>query len=213
MILFVPGYDPATRANLAVAEHLSSADCRPLLGEDATRAELWLALASPGIPLLAMTHGRRDRLAGQGGEVAVDLEGVRAMEPRAVFAFACHTATELGETAARHGIAWWGYTGAIQAPPDSSSLLPWFVEIFTCIRDSFARADSTEALRAAISRIAVLCHEVEWRVDALLETTPDPDAGPAYFCLLHIWQRLRSWEPGAAAALLHPNAPPPELFL
>ena len=44
MIVFVPGYDPATNANLAVARELVSAQDLGLLAGQATRANLVEAL-------------------------------------------------------------------------------------------------------------------------------------------------------------------------
>jgi hypothetical protein len=133
---------------------------------------------------------------------------------RPVFAYACHTAGGLGEAAAESGTIWWGYTGAISTPPDSSSpLFDRFAWIFASIRDTFARAQSSEERYTILLRIAELCHEAEERADELLEAGADFAAGSALFCLLHIWQRLRVWEPGSTVPGMHPEAPPPILLL
>ncbi|HEX3529341.1 MAG TPA: hypothetical protein VH988_19975 [Thermoanaerobaculia bacterium] len=214
MILFVPGYDPATRANLAVAEWILPDDCRPLLGGAATRDELLLALAHKARPLFAMSHGRPEDFAEQGGGVAFGLADVQALSHQPVFAFACHTVMGLGKAAAAAGSVWWGYTGAVSTAPDSSPrLLSLFGKVFSYILDSFAEARSGEQRDAVLLRIAELCHEAEEQIDELQESDPDLDAGSALFCLLHIWERLRIWEPGASLPKKHPEAKPPVLFL
>jgi len=214
LIFFVPGYDPATRANLAVAERILPARGYSMLGEGATREELLLALDALESPLFAMSHGGADDFKAQGGGLAFGLKDVPRLAARPVFAFACHTAGGLGQAAADSGTVWWGYTGAVTAPPDSSSpLFDRFVRIFVHIRDNFARARSSEERHTILLRIAELCHGVEEQIDGLLEAGMDLDAGSALFCLLHIWQRLRVWEPGAASPDMHPEAPPPILLL
>lgn len=214
MIFFVPGYDPATRANLAVAESILTVRCQPMLGEGATREELLLHLDALGSPLFAMSHGGADNFKAQGGGLAFGLKDVPRLVGRPVFAYACHTAGGLGQAAAESGTVWWGYTGAITTPPDSSSpLFDRFTRIFAHIRDNFAEARSSEERHTILLQIAELCHEVEEQVDEWLEAGMDLDAGSALFCLLHIWQRLRVWEPGSTLPRMHPEAPPPILML
>jgi hypothetical protein len=41
----------------------------------------------------------------------------------------------------------------------------------------------------------------------------DLDPGAALFCLLHIWQRLRVWEPRSDLPGMHPEAPSPIFLL
>jgi hypothetical protein len=214
LIFFVPGYDPATRANLAVAERILSARCASLLDEAATRRSLLLTLAERGSPLFVMSHGRADDFAEHGGGVAFSPQDIWRLGRRPVFAYACHTATGLGKVAADHGTAWWGYTGAVTTPPDSSPrVLSLFVSIFRYIRDAFPDARSPEQRSAVLLRLAELCHEAEGEIDELLEADPDFDAMSALLCLLHIWERLRIWEPGLDAPKMHPEAKPPVLLL
>lgn len=212
MIVFVPGYDPETEANLAVAEQIRPEGCHALLARDATREALLAALTAIDAPVFAMSHGRRDAILAQGGGAALLREDAALLGLRTVFAFACHTAADLGQAAAQAGATWWGYTGAVHAPDPSPRLLPLFVGIFRYIRDVFPQARSRRQRAAVLLRIAELCHQAEHRLDELLETDPGLDAGPAYFCLLHIWQRLRTWGPGEPAPLSHQDAPEPVLF-
>jgi hypothetical protein len=215
VIFFVPGYDPATRANLAVAVLILPADGIPLLGEDATRSALLAALAddSPSErPLFAMSHGRFSRLLAQGGETALSDGEVGLLGGRVSFAYACHTASDLGRLAADQGGVWWGYTGAITAPDVSPLFSPLFGKIFSFIRDTFAVAHSRAAREAVLLRIAELCQAAEREVDELLDMDDDLDVTTAYLCLLHIWQRLRVWETGRNIPLQHPASPPPSLF-
>lgn len=213
MIFFVPGYDPATEGNLAVAIHILPDTCRALLSDKATRTYLLESLALADEPLFCMSHGRPDRLLAQGGETALGSTDTPVLGSRRVFAFACHTATELGEITSKAGTFWWGYTGSITAPDSSAAALPLFVEIFRYIRDAFPAAESADSCREVLSRIAELCHEAEAKVDGLLEAGASFDAASIYLCLLQLWQRLRVWVSGAAEPLLHPDSPPPLLFL
>jgi hypothetical protein len=211
MILFVPGYDPATEANLVIAARLTG-HYRLLLRENATREALLQSLESPGEPLFAMSHGRSDRLLAQEGRTALAEADTPTLGRRAVFSFACHTATELGRSAAQAGATWWGYTGTITAPDASTELLPFLVEIFTYLSEAFVTAVSTAARQAVLVQLGEHCHLAERKIDDLLETDPGLDAGTAYLCLLHLWDRLRIWEEGAETPLQHPEARPPFLF-
>jgi len=129
MIVFVPAYDEATAANLAIATALMTDDCRALVDERARREFLLPALAAPGVPLFAMTHGRPQLLRGQGGAPALVIADAASLAPRAVFAFACHTATEMGRVFAENGTDWWGYTGAISSPTTDPEILPLFLSV------------------------------------------------------------------------------------
>ena len=164
-------------------------------------------------PLLCMSHGRPDQLLGQHGETALSSMDVPLLGPRPVFAFACHTAGELGEIASREGAYWWGYTGRVTAPDSTEAIIPLFVEIFAYIRDAFPGADSAASCQDVLIRIAELCHEAEARVDDLLGTGDTLDVGSIYLCLLQLWQRLRVWVPGGKEPLIHPKAPPPTLLI
>jgi hypothetical protein len=213
VIFFVPGYDLATRANLAVAERILKARDHALLGEGATRPHLLLALASRDSPLFVMSHGRRDEFAAQGGDPALRPVDTPRLGRRPVFAYACHTAGGLGQAAAGNGSVWWGYTGAVTAPPDSPpELLSLYSGIFEYLCSAFA-VQSPAGRRAVLLRLADLCHEVEEKVDELLASGIDLDAGSAYLSLLHLWQRVRICEPETADLAMHPDAPPPALFL
>jgi hypothetical protein len=212
LIFFVPCYDAATEANLSVALTLLPEGAHALLAELATRAELMAALVAWEEPLFAMTHGRQDRLLAQGGEQALGRDDQALLKDRAIFAYACHSAGELGELVSSVGGAWWGYTGSIAAPEPTPSCLPLFAAIFSYVRDAFPATYSSRERMDVIVKIADLCHEAELRVDEAGESDPELDVGSALFCLLHLWQRLRVWEPGAAAPLKHPAAPPPLLL-
>lgn len=213
MIFFVPRYDAATEANLAVAERLLSGGGPALLAENATRRNLLDALEARETPLFAMAHGRRDQLLAQGGGMALGLEDTHLLSGRRIFAYACHTAQELGGAVAATGGIWWGYTGSIGGPDVSPEVLPLFTGIFSYLREAFPSAQSAREKSEVLSRVADLCHEAEERVTELWIGNPDLDIGSALFCLLHIWQRLRVWEPGAPAPLKHPEAPLPILLL
>jgi hypothetical protein len=129
VILFVPAYDATTYANLIVARRLEAllpTHSLSYLAEAATREALLSALDQTLLPVFIMTHGRPELLRGQAGTLALgtDPQDLRRLGSRSIYAFACHTANQLGEQAARAGASWWGYTGAIQCPDDAMGLLP-----------------------------------------------------------------------------------------
>ena len=212
MIFFVPAYDPATESNLAVAERIVPEVCHSLLGPLATRSRLISALSRETVPLFAMAHGRPYRLLAHKGETALTAEDSILLARRPVFVYACHTATELGEVAARNGVVWWGYTGAVAAPDSAPMFLPLFVGIFAFIRDVFPHASSPEEHGSVLLRLAELCQDAEQSIADRLDEDPDLDVAPAYFCLSHLWQRLRVWSPGRDSPTMHPHAAPPILL-
>lgn len=220
MILFVPAYDEPTRSNLAVAKRLpeQQGEVR-LLGDDASARLLRSAIVATAgdaqRPLYVMSHGTRDAIRAQGGGAALEAaDGLHLLllARRAVFAFACHTATVLGRVAATHGVVWWGYTGAIQSPVSEEPLAGLFAEIFRFLRDSFAGAASREARSQALEELRRRCREAERAVDEAFEADPSLDPSEALLCLLHLWDRLRIWLPGHDVPEHHPNARPPALM-
>jgi hypothetical protein len=214
MIIFAPGYDPATRANLAVARELVSGEDLALLGGEATRSKLLDSLrANEGRPLFSMSHGKSAHFCGQGGEPALCSQDAGAVGPRAVYIFACHTASRLGYEMCQVGVTWWGYTGAIQCPEDAGGFRGLFVDLFGYIRGAFGRASSAAERRAVIEEVARRCEAAQELVDEGALGDPDLDVMSAYHCLLHLWDRLRVWPPYAAEPERHERAQPPSLFL
>jgi hypothetical protein len=211
--MFVPGYDPATNANLAVAGELISMQDHALLAGHATRENLVAALRSMATEaLFSMSHGRPHYLRGQGGDAALTAQDAAEVGRRSVYAFACHTASGLGSAMSRSGVTWWGYTGKIQCPEDAEVFRPLFVDLFRFIRDVFASASTAGDRRAALEEIARRCEEAQGIVDDRAAHDPDLNVWAAYLCLLHVWDRLRVWPPGANHPEAHMRAQPPSLF-
>jgi hypothetical protein len=213
VIVFVPGYDPATDGNLAVARELVSAQDIALLAEHATRENLLAALHTRTTDaLFSMSHGRPDHVCAQGGEAALTMRDAGATGRRSVYVFACHTASRLGSDMSQSGATWWGYTGAIQCP-DDVSFRPLFVELFRFIREAFVAASTTVERRAVIEEIARRCEDAQGVVDEHAIRDPDIEVLTASLCLLHVWDRLRVWSPEASYPEAHVRAKPPSLFL
>lgn len=213
MIFFVPGYDPATEANLALAVRILPEASRALLGESATRERLLTALAEEESALFTLSHGQAAAILEQGGTPALTPDDTNVIGRRPVFAYACHTTAILGRIAARNGATWWGYVGSVTAPDVPEILLPIIGRVFIRIRDAFATAESAGERRQLLLDIAEACHQAEVLIGELQEADPELDTLNAYYCLLHLWQRLRLWESGAAEPIQHPEAPPPTLPL
>jgi len=214
LIVFVPGYDPATSANLAVAVDLVSAHDLSLLAGRATRENLVAALRTrTADALFAMSHGRPDHLCAQGGDAALTARDTAITGPRPVYAFACHTASRLGSHMSQSGVTWWGYTGAIQCPEDAAPFRLLFVDLFRFIREAFVVATTAVERRTTLDEIARRCEAAQEIVDDHALRDPALDVWAAYHCLLHVWDRLRVWPPGASLPEAHVRARPPSLFL
>lgn len=162
--------------------------------------------------LFSMSHGRPDHLCAQGGDAALSALDAAATGGRSVYAFACHTASRLGAEMSRSGVTWWGYTGAIQCPEDAAPFRLLFVELFRFIREAFVAAPTIAQRRAALEEIARRCEEAQGVVDEHALRDPEVDVWAAYHCLLHVWDRLRVWPPGATEPEAHGRARPPSLF-
>jgi hypothetical protein len=208
VIVFVPAYDEPTTANHAVARDLPSEDAhRWLLDVRATRENLLNVLGGQPDPLFAMAHGRPHCLLGQGGDHALLARDAPLLERRPVFAFACHTAAQLGRDMARQGVIWWGYIIEVSAPDDRELLRPLFVGIFAYIRSAFADAGSPGERLDVLMRTKERCDHAAETVDALADSDPALDVMDALRSLRDIWQLLRIWSPGAEAPERHPHAP------
>ena len=144
-MIFVPAYDVSTRANLTIANELIQLpNCVALLEEKATKDRLLIELQKSNVPLLAMSHGKPEELKAQNGEIALSKDDIKFLDGRTVYAYACHTANELGEVAAKKGSIWWGYSDKISCAIDSPELKSIFSEIFIFIRDNFHTATSQQ---------------------------------------------------------------------
>lgn len=221
MIVFVPAYDPQTRANLHIARRLvpgsGHADAPITLFEHAAdRVALASLLVINAGPLFAMSHGRQDQLLGNGGQPAIseDDEAVLTLlGARAVFAYACHTATRLGRLAAEHGATWWGYTGKLQCPVDQAPFDQLFIGIFQLIADRFWAATSHASRSVLLDELKTLCELAAREIDEVGDAHPDADTFSAQLCALHVWDRLRIWSTGEEGPEHHPEARPPTLML
>jgi hypothetical protein len=218
MILFAPHdgtapSDAATEANLAVAETMATGlPDRRLLGADATRERLLSARETTGDDLFALTHGRHDSLMGAQGGVALTKADVPRVGSRAVFAYACHTGTRFGAAFAQGGARWWGDTGAVSAPCGHRAVRRVFGGLLDRLAVRVTAVAAVANLIEAVEALHADCEAAASTLDAVF--ADDPDARPldAYLALLHLWQRLRVWFPGATVPWKHPAAPPP-LFL
>lgn len=137
MILFAPAYDAATRSNHLMALRFEDRASFALLEQDATRVRLLLALQASTDSLVAFTHGTHDGFKGQNGEMALVSTDVPSVGSRRTFVYACHTGTNFGQTMASRGITWWGYTGAIAAPPDDEDEANVVAPVFDCLVTAF----------------------------------------------------------------------------
>jgi hypothetical protein len=219
MILFVPAYDPQTRSNLAIAQQLA---CEPpegvchLFGDGATRAALIDALGNRKSSVFVMSHGQQTRLVAQWGETAIDEQDeqvLTCLAGRAVFAYACHTANQLGRTAAHQGAIWWGYTGKLQCPVHEPPFGVLFSRLFQFIINRFWMAMHPLDRDSFFVELRSRSDAVACAIDDFGERYADMDTFSAQLCALHVWDRLRIWVTGADGPEHHPDARPPVLLL
>lgn len=207
MILFAPAYDAATSANAAVLRQLARDGDTVLLDDEATRSHLHHALRSGDAPLFAMSHGRPSVVRAQGGGPALETGDAGTFAARSIYVFACHTAAEIGAEFAQAKSVWWGYTGAITAPPDSAGTRPHIVALFDLIRSRFPVARTCSERQSFLLELKEHCD----RIQEILDHDPPVDVMDSFLFLLHLWSRLRIWA-GDGTPEAHPEAPPP-LFL
>lgn len=191
MITLVTNYDIETQANYtALCPYL---DEHALVGENAIRNQLLKALRQwPTSCLGVWSHGTHDGPREQGGGIALHLDDLKAVSPRPAYVFACHTGTRFGRAAAAEGWHWWGYTGAIGAPGDNAQEVAilgralWTAfQLFRAVSSLDDIPETLTALKESVSR---------WEEE--LDQASDA-SGDSYLCLLHLWDRLRVWVPGA----------------
>lgn len=209
MIIFAPAYDPPTKANLIIAKLIATPTCIALFETNATRQEFIAALSQANLPLFAMSHGERDALKAQNGEIAVSNHDIHLLGQRNVYAFACHTAAQLGKSAAEAGSIWWGYSDIISCAMDSPSVDSIFAEIFTFIRDNFHTAISSHQRQSILAQLKKMCEEAEYQIDLIDEETEIEEIMEVYRTLRHIWDRLRIWIPDAQDPERHPDSSGP----
>lgn len=185
-----------------------------MLGDAADTTLVDILRAHPGRPLFAMCHGGPSHLCAQHGAHALTRHhlGDPVVSVRKMYVYACHTASELGALAARSGSSYWGYTGAISAPPTSENTLPILAPVFDFVRQTFPTTRDDETRAAFLLELQVRCEAATQRLDALWERDVDVEVD-AYLCLLHLWQRIRGWFPGEVEPRKHPDAPAPTLFV
>jgi len=119
MILFVPGSDEPTNANLDIGKRLANGHIH-LLAEKAIRSNLIELLHElKNESLFSMSHGKSDMLLDNNRETAIGIDDKHLFTNRVVYAWACHTGSNLGKHIADNNGIWWGYTGAVTAPSTS----------------------------------------------------------------------------------------------
>lgn len=212
MIFFVPAYDLSTNANLTIAKLITTSNCVTLFDKHATKQELIVALSNKSDdPLFAMSHGLPDALKAQNGEVAISPNDVHLIGERKVYAFACHTAAELGKSAANQGTIWWGYSDTISCAIDSPALSSIFTDIFIFIRDNFEIATSTKDRQVMLEELKKKCEKAQDEVDRIDAEIEISEIMEVYRTLRHIWDRLRIWMPNAQQPEQHPEVSSPSL--
>lgn len=212
MIVFVPAYDVSTKANLFIAKYITTSTCITLFESKATREELIAALSQANsLALFAMSHGVRDALKDHKGKVALSSKDVNLLNKRTVYAFACHTAAQLGKSAADAGSIWWGYSDTISCAVDSPAASEIFTQIFTFIRDNFQIATSSEEIQKMLETLKQMCDEAAAQIDNIDFETEFSDIAEIQMTLLHIWDRLRIWIPDAEDPERHPHGSSPSL--
>ncbi len=212
MIVFVPAYDEATRANLSIAQAVVSHSSRLLFHEDALAERLKTTLRSKPAPLFAMTHGVEEHFFDQNDTPALSLKEAHFLSNLPVFVFACFTANEFGKAAARQHALYWGYTGRIQTPDPQPLVVRHFQAVFKTIADHFPHLRAESDIASFLGSLQDICEQANDQLDKLWDSDASVDLLEAYHCLLHIWSRLRVHHPDLAEPMRHPEAPISDLF-
>ncbi|MEM9538457.1 MAG: hypothetical protein AAGA60_02980 [Cyanobacteria bacterium P01_E01_bin.42] len=228
MIVFVPGYDPSTYANLKIARLLNPSNCILLFENKATREELVNILEISKFPLFVMSHGISNAFKAQPDpkptnrkevqtlnqeNIAFSNMDVTLLKQRTVYAFACNTAQELGEVAANFGSIWWGYSDTVPCPFDNPNpeVTTIFVDIFDFIKDNFTDPVSSEDIQIFLDKLKIKCENSAEQIDLIDAQEEFDDILAIYATLIQIWDRLRVWLPGQEQPEQHPHSSSPSL--
>lgn len=217
MIVFVPAYDEATQSNFNLAQTFKfPSNFIILLEKQATRDNLLDFLKETDSPLFAMSHGDTNILRAQDSQIALSIDDAFILEKRSAYIFACHTAVELGESVAKQGGIWWGYSDAINCYVDEPFSLQLFADTFLLIYENFPQAQTQAEVQDLLEKIRQQCEEIQDQLnyqfyDNLAEDISISQMFGVITTFIHIWQRLRVWLPGLNQPEKHSHAPPPIL--
>lgn len=206
-IFFVVANDPQTRANLAVAQKISSNTDVALFGESAIREKLHAALDVHDRTIFSMSHGRTTSIVDNDGHPALEEGDGNLLAGFRVFAWACHTGANLGKKLSEADVIWWGYECPVTAPDDRDQFIDLFADILGTAKNSFISGLDTQSIHDTIEKIKQACDKALIMLDEL-EAYNDLEAFSLYSCCNQLWQRLLVWIPKYSDPLKHPNAPP-----
>ena len=209
MLIFIPAYDDATKTNLNVVLPIIPHHAFSLIGEAATREQLWLQLAEH-THLFAMCHGNSDVLWDNINKPAIKTRDFQDFVEKQAFVFACYTSNELGKQLKTNRSIYWGYTGSIVTPTDEIEVIHLFREIFQFIINDFHTCKNVEQVATMIHDLKTLCHTAEETLDTLFYT--GSNILSSYTCLNHIWNRLRVHHFASEEPLKHIEAREGDLF-
>lgn len=192
MIVFSTNTDEQTNACHILIKNLEINSAIFLGAENAVKSKLEQELSIKERNIYAMSHGKHNSLIDNDSVPAIDTFNAPLLKERSVFAFACHTSSELGKVVATHQGNWFGYVGAIASPDSNEKGLEIFKPIFQYIFNSFTSVHTSAQCVEFIERVKDLCDTAELQVDSILDTTDDVGLS-TYMCIRNIWERLRVW--------------------
>jgi hypothetical protein len=191
MIIFIPAYDDATKANLDVVEPIIPKTAISLLEKDATRGNLWHQLNQENV-LFAMSHGNSDALWDNNDDKALKMDDFDAFADKKAFVFACFTANSLGMALKKQNSIYWGYTGRVAAPSSQPIVKTIFSNILEYILTHFSNCKNEFEINQMLENIKQLCDKAAEQMDEIIESGAFvEDDWECYNCLQHIWSRLR----------------------
>jgi hypothetical protein len=191
MIIFIPAYDDATKANLDVVQSIIPTTAVALLEKEATRIHLWHHLKQEN-NLFAMSHGNSDVLWDNNDEKALRMDDSDAFANKKAFVCACFTANSLGMALKKQNSIYWGYTGRIAAPSSQPIVKDLFSNIFEYILNHFNQCVENYEIDSMLEKIKQLCDEAAYQLDEIIESGAFvEDDLECYTCLQHLWSRLR----------------------
>jgi len=194
MIVFIPGYDEPTKANLAIGKQLIDGHLA-LVAQEATRNNLLDLLNKfRKESLFSMSHGKQDKLLDNNSEPAITIGDEYLFSNRITYAWACHTGTNFGKRISDHDGIWWGYTGKVTAPSISEPFRQKQEEVFRFIQNHFDKIKTPQEIIDMINIIKCKCDEMISIFDEIILSDTE-DTMEIYSCSNHIWERLLVWHP------------------
>jgi len=152
MIDFITSYDDSTRCNRDLYDCFDhQGRVHYFLDNDAVRRN---AIRYNGSSVwFFMSHGDDDKIIGNDGLAALDLQNLIHLGASHIFAYCCNSGVDIGPAFAGNGGVYFGFCDPIDAPPPNPVCYPAASRLFNFIRQNFQQVNGRIAAEAFIRNL------------------------------------------------------------